>query len=379
MIGRTRPASRTAAVAVLVGLCAVASADLGVAAPPPPLRAAWRANLADNEFMLRYGPLEPAGPADAGDRLSVVVGASDGILRRISLRDGSEVWKADVGGGPQGSISVVGDRVYMASDDGYVVALDATNGSEVWRERAGGAVVAGPTVVQGRLLFVTDEDNLRVLHADTGKWAWDYGRDTPKGFILYGASEPVVHAGRVLMGYADGSLVSLLLSDGSLVWRQDLTSGNTEFTDVDGRAVVEARAGRVFAASYSGGVHCLGLEDGEIRWRADVRGGGGMVRSGGDLLVPTAEGRLVSLDAQTGRVRYSTKLAEEGALGPLVRVGRLWATASRTLGLLVVDPATGRIVQRFDGGSGVSAPPAVVAGTLVLLSNGGWLYGFRVG
>ncbi len=372
-------AVRAAAVVVLVVLGALLSADLGIAGAPPPLRPAWRKNLADNEFFLRYGPLEPAGPADAGDKLSVIVGASDGILRRVSLRDGGQVWSKDLGGGPRGRVTVVGDRVYLASDDGHVFALAASNGREIWRERAGGAVVAGPVVVQGLLLFVTDEDNLRVLHADTGKWAWDYSRDTPDGFILYGASEPVVHAGRVLMGYADGSLVSLLLADGSLVWRQDLTAGKTEFTDVDGRPVVDAEGGQVFAASYSGGVHCLGLEDGEIRWRTDVRGSGSPVLDEGRLLVPTAEGRLVALDAASGRVHYRSKLAESGALGPLVRVGGLWATASRTLGLLVVDGATGRVVQRFDGGSGVSAQPAVIGTTLVLLSNGGWLYGFRVG
>ena len=368
---------RGSIAAILASVMLTLAAGAGIAAAPPPLRPIWRTNLADNEFFLRYNPLEMAGPADSGDGLSVVVGASDGRIRRVSLRDGTPLWSKDIGGGPQGRVTVTDNRVFLASDSGHVIALDATSGEEIWRERAGGAVVAGPVVASGRLLFVTDEDNLRVLHPATGKWAWDYSRDTPDGFVLYGASEPVVHAGRVLMGYADGSLVSLSLADGSLIWRQDLSSGQDEFTDVDATPVVDGD--RVFAASYSGGLHCLSLEDGEIRWQTELRGGRTPVLDGDNLLVPTANGQLLSVEASTGKVIYRRRLAEEGALGRMVKLGRWWATSSRTLGLLVVDGASGRVVQRFDGGSGVSAPPAVIGGTVILLSNGGWLYGFRLG
>ncbi len=376
MIGRPMPRRRLASVAVVSVAAAVLLAGGVHADAPPPLRPAWRSNLADLDFSLKYQPLEPTGPVDAGDGLSIFVGASDGSVRRIGLRDGRPVWSTQVGAGPEGRLTLAGDRLYLATRDGHVMALDATSGQEVWRERAGGAVVAGPVVQDGRLLFVTDEDNLRVLEADTGKWAWDYARETPDGFVLYGASEPTVHEGRVFMGFADGSLVSLMLDDGSLAWRQDLSAGQEEFTDVDTQPVVHGD--RIFASSYSGGLHCLGRAKGELIWRTEIRGASATAVDGSSLLVPTANGQIISLDHQTGVVKYRRTLAEEGALGPLVRVGSWWGTPSRTLGLLLIDPASGRIVQRVDGGTGVSAPPVVVGDTVVVLSNGGWLYALKL-
>jgi len=347
------------------------------ASSAPPLRPLWRLNLADHGFFAEYDPEEATGPVALADGLTVAVAAADGIVRCVAVRDGRVTWRFDAGGAPQGRLAQAGRLLYVASDAGALVALESTTGKEAWRARMPGAVAAGPVVHEGRLLVITDEERLRALDAETGKWLWDYTRDRPDRFVLYGAAEPLIHDGRVFAGFADGTLVSLVLEDGSLVWKQDLvTTGSREFTDVDTRPVVHG--GRVFAASSSGGLHALELETGTPVWRVPVRGARSPALDGDALLVPTSDGLLLRIGVRDGRIRYRVRLADEGGVGELRRLARWWTVASPQSGLIVLNPASGLPVQRLDSGYGVSAAPASTAGVTVVLSNGGYLYGYRL-
>jgi len=348
----------------------------GGAPPAPPLRPVWRVNLADSAFFPLYRPEEGTGPVVLPDGMSVAVGARDGLVRRVAVRDGSVGWTYDAGGPLQGRLTAAEGRLYLASDAGAVCALDVVTGREVWRQRTPGAVAAGPVVHEGRLFYVTDEERLRALDATTGKWLWDYSRDRPDRYVLHGAAEPVVAGGRLLAGFADGTLVALVVDDGSLVWSADLAQGAEQFTDVDGGPVVVGD--RVFAASSAGGLHALELTDGTPVWRTPVEGARSPGVDGDSLLVPTSEGVLLRVDAATGRVRYRVRLTEEGRLGRPSPVGRWWAVPAPAAGLLLVDPLTGHPFQRIDPGDGVDSAPAVAGGLVVVLSNGGWLYGYRL-
>jgi outer membrane protein assembly factor BamB len=388
MIPRAARREHFAALSLAVGLAACASPGLnfsfgggedGALAPsegPPPLRPGWRVNLAARDFFLPWEPEERSAPAALASGHSVIVGTSDGTVRRISMRDGSTSWSFRADGAVHGDVSTAAGRVYVGADDGHLHCLDATSGESLWKRRVGGTVQAAPTLHEGRVLVRGEDEKIRALDAVTGKWLWEYGRDLPDGFTLLGAPTPVVAGGRVLVGFADGTLVSLLIEDGSLVWSADLSNGATEFTDVDATPLV--LDDKVFASSFSGGVHALRLEDGERVWHLPHRSVLAPVHDQGSILLPTAEGELLSVDAQDGRTLYRRRLAAAGSLGQPVPLGRWWVVPSTRRGLLVIDPASGVVIQRVDAGTGVTATPAIVGGSVVVLSNGGYLYAFEV-
>ena len=374
----------TLAVAVAVGACVSTGSVRDPGSPTtssaprvPYLSPAWRLNLADTGFLLRYRPTESTAPVPRPDGLGVIVGTSDGAIRSVAVRDGAIGWTTRVGAGVQGRIQVDGDRVFAASDDGFVVALDLMSGAEVWRYRAGGALAAGPVVAQGRVLFVTDAERIRVLDADDGRWLWDYGRDPPDRFVLAGASTPKVVGDRVIVGFADGTLTSLALEDGAVVWGRDLTAGEREFTDVDSDPCVIGD--RVFTASWSGGLYAIDLDTGEVVWRNPLRAVGNPAPDGDRIWVPASDGALYAVAVEDGRTLLARRITEEGTIGKPIRVGSWWAVATTDRGVLLFDPDDGSIVQRLDGGDGVSVAPTMVGRTVVVLSNGGYLYGYRAG
>src|SRR5687768_7986262 len=109
----------------------------------------------------------------------------------VNLADGKPVWTAKVGpiwedeyGGPRGTPTVDGDRIYALGTDGDLVSLQAATGKEVWRKNLGrdfgGFMMSGwrwseSPLVDGERLIVTPgaaAATLVALDKKTGKEIW---------------------------------------------------------------------------------------------------------------------------------------------------------------------------------------------------------------
>lgn len=61
---------------------------------------------------------------------------------------------------------LVGDNLYMVSDNGIAACVDARNGTEYWRARIGGNYSASPIYADGRIYFLSEEGRSVVIAAD---------------------------------------------------------------------------------------------------------------------------------------------------------------------------------------------------------------------
>ncbi|HKI03846.1 MAG TPA: PQQ-binding-like beta-propeller repeat protein [Thermoanaerobaculia bacterium] len=160
----------------------------------------------------------------------------------MSLADGKIAWTAKVGpiwedeyGGPRGTPTVDGDRVYALGTDGDLVCLQAATGKEVWRKNLardfGGRVMsswkwAESPLVDGDRLIVTPGAagaTLAALDKKTGKEIWraavpslgDKGRDGA------GYSSVMISNGAGVKQYVQltgRGLVSVRAQDGKFLW-----------------------------------------------------------------------------------------------------------------------------------------------------------------
>ena len=160
----------------------------------------------------------------------------------MNLADGKVVWTAKVGptwedeyGGPRGTPTVDGDRVYALGSDGDLVCLQAATGKEVWRKNLardfGGKVMsswkwAESPLVDGDRLIVTPgaaSATLVALDKKTGKEVWraatpslgELGKDGA------GYSSVVVSNGGGVKQYVQltgRGLVSVRAQDGKFLW-----------------------------------------------------------------------------------------------------------------------------------------------------------------
>ncbi|HVM11406.1 MAG TPA: PQQ-binding-like beta-propeller repeat protein, partial [Actinomycetota bacterium] len=137
--------------------------------PGPPYRRAWTTQIA--------GGGAAAGPVVAGETI-VVVGWDRVVALRLS--DGGQTWSVEREPGPAGPPAVVEEQVIHAEGLGRlgaVVALSLEDGSEVWRHDVGTAIVGGITVVPDGAIVGGRDGSIRLLDPETGDERW--ARDLP--------------------------------------------------------------------------------------------------------------------------------------------------------------------------------------------------------
>jgi outer membrane protein assembly factor BamB len=165
----------------------------------------------------------------------------DGISKETGLLkqwpDGGppQVWKASGAGNGYSSLSISKGRLYTMGSRGereYVIAFDVANGKEVWAtphgrtfdNDRGGGPRGTPTIDGERVYALGGSGDLSSLDARTGKIIWSQNVLSKFGGsnINWGISEsPLVIGDRILVnaGGPGASIVALKKTDGSLIWK----------------------------------------------------------------------------------------------------------------------------------------------------------------
>jgi outer membrane protein assembly factor BamB len=336
--------------------------DVGV----PLLSLLWKRVVHD-----RYEESRPQEFATAAAGAThVFIGSHEGIFFALRAVDGRVVWKRRIG--PVSSQPLLYEgRLFIGTDDGALVALDAADGKAKWKFVTKGAILHPPIIVGDMVVFSNDADHVYALDRDSGKWRWQYDRETPEEFTARGHAGVVAEGERVFAGFSDGHVVALTSQGGEVVWVRSLAGSETAFVDVDSSPVVED--GVLYASSSSGGLYALDISDGTEKWRYDVKGAGEVAVDSGHVYFAAAEEGLFCVDRR-GHLLWRQGLRKGGDPSAPLLYGDLLFLSLSDRGLMIVDRDSGRLLQSFDPGPGVSSQPAVVGDRLYVLSNGGVLY-----
>ncbi|MEO8215300.1 MAG: PQQ-binding-like beta-propeller repeat protein, partial [Myxococcales bacterium] len=223
----------------------------------------------------------------------------------------------------------------------------------------------------------TGADRVVALDAATGKWRWQYERETPDGFTIHGYGAPRLRGSQILVGFADGNLVSLQAASGEVSWARSLASVSDQFVDVDSNPIIDGDT--VYAASYSGGVYGLDGKDGAVRWRLPIEGAGPLSLIGRRLYFAAPRDGLHAISTD-GQILWRQGLAEAGDLTAPVAMGHYLLFSGSRGGLFVVDASNGDLLEIFNPGQGICAAATLdPSGTRIyLLSNGGTLYALDI-
>jgi len=336
---------------------------------------AWRAELVQHNELFAFKPQEFGSPVSDGK--FIYVGTSDGWFSCLDQSRGTLVWRYKTEGVIDAPALLVPEdgTLYFGAGDGHLHALDAATGRLVFKQRLKGVVRRQPAYANGRIFVATDEDKLFALDARSGKILWQYEREQPESFTIYGHAAPCPYEGKVFAGFADGYLVALSEASGEVVWSRSLAAVSEEYVDVDATPVVHG--GVLYASSHSGGLYALNPRDGTVHWRYDIVGAGRVVPAGNLLYVTAPQAGLHVLDLQ-GRLLWRQGLGKAGCLSPPLVVAQYAIFSGSDAGLFVVDREKGTLLQFFSPGGGISGEPILVRRDIVFLSNRGFLYRLRM-
>lgn len=345
---------------------AVANEDTGL----PVFGLRWQFQLGDRSEDHR--PQEFASAALYHDRL--FIGSASGMFYALRAKTGTQEWRIDVGAVSSRPVVAAG-RIYVGTVDGAVVALDTDTGAVVWRYVTRGPILRSPTLVGDTLYVANEAEQVYALDARTGEFRWQYRGETPDEYTLRGHAGVVVAGDLVITGFANGSVVALRATSGSVAWLSSISAGETKFVDVDTTPVIDGD--NVYVASNAGGVHALDLATGLVKWRLPIENIGGLAFDSGYLYAVAADEGVHAIDRGGNLAwRQGTRGGGEPAQ-PVLDDGYLFYALSES-GLFVADQRTGVVHQYFDPGDGISAPPTIEDELAYVLSNRGILYALNV-
>jgi len=330
-------------------------------------------------------PVERASAALDPSRDRVYVGSTAGVLYAFKA-DGREVYRVALGGAIESAPALDSheNELFVGTEQGKVVALRAIDGSIRWEAEVGAAIRQPPVALEDAIYVVTDRDQVVALDRSDGASLWRIERARPSGFTIAGRAGLVVHEGRLITAFSDGTVMSIDPSDGQAHWlvetavdvpRRDGEA--TRILDVDTTPVVVGDT--VYVGSFSAGLYAIDAQSGSVVWRdAELSGAVGLAYANESLIVASAEHGLICLREGNREERWRRR-AERGAMTPPVVSDGLLLVGESEGSFLGLDIRQGREVARLDAGNGFAASAAVAAGRGFVLSNGGTLYAFRLG
>lgn len=340
------------------------------------VRKVWSTGIGDG--MGKEGVSLPPQYADG----RIYAADSEGKLAAVDADSGKKIWeiktKLPFSGGP-----AVGESlVVMGTLDGNVLAFDADSGSERWSAKVSSEVLAVPGIAENVVVVRSIDGRVFGLDSRSGSRVWIYDRSVPL-LTLRSNTDILLRGDTAFVGYADGSVSTLRVSDGSLIWSQSVASpeGRSELerlADIGVQMVVVASD--LIVSSYKNRVASLAADSGRLLWFKDISSATGIQVDRTNLGVSDKVGDLWLLDRRNGSTLWKIdQLTNRGLTRPAF-YGEYVVVGDKEGYLHWVDITDGTFVARVrEGRKGFAAAPITVGTTLYVLTSKGSLVAYRAG
>lgn len=345
--------------------------------PPAPLpefaagrsvREVWAAEfgLAGGAQFLKLAPLAQNG--------MVYVVSQEGVARAFSAADGKMLWEQVLEVPVSSGLGEGDGLLFVGTRKGEVIALAPATGKLVWRARVSSEVLAPPSAQSGIVVVQAVDGRVLGLSAETGDMRWFLERNEP-ALSLRGTAAPLIMAGAVITGFANGKIAAIDLRSGRLLWETAVTEprGRSEverLVDVDSPPLVIGNV--LYAAAYQGKIVAVSLENGRVLWSRDLSTYSELDADGANLYVSDERGHVHALNLQSGATAWTQEKLHARGLGAPVVVGRTVAVGDYQGFVHWLSVEDGRFVARHQvRGGPVRSKPAVAHQTLMVCSQGG--------
>jgi outer membrane protein assembly factor BamB len=232
-------------------------------------------------------------------------------------------------------------------------------------------LVAAP----GGFLVVSPPSGARLIAAGDGSIRWETSLETSiagEAAVIPGGEEGG-HGGWIALPVEGGDVILLSLESGEPASRWEL-----EWPE----AILSSAGESLVALSPVGGAARYDPARREVAWRIDLPplAPSPAASCGSSLLVGQADGRLLSIDAETGELRWRKNLGSPIMVRPTCLGKHAFvATADNFLRGLRLRRSRAGTKWRARSGGDPAAPPLARPDLALFLSKDTYLYGLRAG
>lgn len=360
----------------LVGLLAACSSTGDK--PKPTALAANQPQMAVSQaWSARIGPQASTGLQPVVSGGTVTLAASDGQLAALDASTGRDLWRTTVKGGIAAGAGSDGKLAAVVTTGNEVVAIDG--GRELWREKLSAQAFTAPLVAGGRVFVLAADRSVSAFDGQTGRSLWRQQR--PGEPLVLRQSGVMLPVNDTLVVGLSGRLVGLNPLNGSVRWEAPIASPRgindvERLVDLVGR--VARKGDTVCARAFQASVGCVNAGRGNLLWTKPANGAEGL--DGDNTLVfgTESDGKVVAWRTADGeRAWTAEQLRYRGLTAPLL-LGRSIAVGDSTGLLHFLSREDGSAMNRLPtDGSAIVATPVLAAGTLVVVTRNGGVFGFK--
>ena len=346
----------------------------------PTVRRAWTASAgtgSSSSGRLTASPVVAGGRVytlDAAARVSAFAMSGGGRAWRVSLTPENERASEGYGGG----LAIDSGRLIAATGFGRVVALNPATGKKIWEKNIGIPVRSSPTAAQNKVFVISTSGRFFCLNGDDGEIIWEY-RGLSETTQIASNPSPAVDGDVVAIPYPNGDLVAIQISTGTPLWSDSLARTRTASTlaSMSDAARPAMAGGTVFAVGHGGRMVATNQTSGERLWSLNVPGSQTPWVAGNNVFVVDTTGKLMAVTRNNGQIVWSANLPDSRTWsGPALAGGALWLVSNK--GRLVgVDAQTGRVTQKLSVGGPTYIAPVVANGMMFVLTDSAQLVAFR--
>jgi outer membrane protein assembly factor BamB len=335
----------------------------------------WSVGVGDGQGKGLY-KLQPV--IDGG---TIFAASAEGEVKAISRDRGKVIWDTELDTALSGGVGVYGDALLLGSSDGSVLKLSVSSGELLWSTRLQGEVLAPPQG-DGRVVVAqTYDGRLQGLDFDSGEKLWTYDSNVPV-LTIRGTSTPILNNNTVYAGFANGRVLALNAETGAIQWevRVAISQGRSEIeriVDVDGTMALIGS--ELYAASYQGRVVAIDAASGRKVWQKDVSSFSGVSQGFGNVYV-TDENGTISAYLRNGQgLRWQQEALAYRELSRPTPVSSYVAVADFEGVVHLVSQVDGEFVGRVKaGGDGARADMLTDGNVLYVFTNKGKLIAYEI-
>ncbi len=307
----------------------------------------------------------------------VAVAASNGTVAVLDASNGADVWRLSLGSPLSAGVGYDGQRAAVITLGNEVVALES--GREIWRQRLNAVSLTAPLVAGGRVFVLGADRTVSAFDGQSGRRLWQQQR-TGEALVLRQAGVLLAVGDTLVVGLS-GKLVGLNPLNGSVRWEAAIASPrgvNDIERLVDLVAGVSREGSVICTRAFQAAVGCVDAARGTVLWTKPATGATG-VRGDRDFIFGAeADGTVVAWRRADGERAWAQEILRYRNLGAPLAAGRS----------VVVGDGTGLVhfLSREDGspmarvstdGTAIVAAPVLAGNTLVVVTRGGGVFGFR--
>ena len=185
----------------------------------------------------------------------------------------------------------------------------------------------------------------------------------------------------VVISYSSGEIYALNANDGTLLWFDNVTSGNyfnkSSLNDIQSPLSVVNE--KLFVPSFSDKFIVYELSSGNEVWSIQLSSVNPIVISGESIYLIDTTGRLLCLNSNSGKLLWAVqlKVSDKGDeiswYGPLLSSNKLLLGSSRGM-VISISPFSGKLLSKINFSEELVANPIQLGEQIMFISKKGTLF-----